>query len=551
MKEILNLIAKQKKLLLLLFPVFYGIASLYFRLILDDPSLRSVDPDYVYFMSGLNIAEGHIKVSHIDHPGTPLQYLVAIVFRVIYWLRTSSFSFTEDVFRNPDLYLSMVNLVINLILSLALFAAGKTVTRKTGSVLYGMLVQTIPLVSVILYEIIGRVSPEQILCLPVIALTVFMIGHAAGKKEQFSLSELGLLSLIIGFGLSVKLTLLPLFVIPWIILKSWRSKFLVTLLSVVFFLIIAFPVTLQLERFWTWTKDLFLHSGQYGTGSKNILDASVFKENFSQMIRLQIHFSVLWIILLGTTTFTLIRFRKQTASQPFRNALFALAVLLTVFLQAFISAKQYAPRYFMPALMFGPLMIYLFIEIIRGNLPTPLLNKALQILLALFLIWTFSRQVAVIRYTSEAFQKQIKARKMTRDYIRTFEPGSIRIIASQDYGSPFAEYALQFSVAWSKQSLKQHYNEILGRIYPDTYQFTTWDGNFIHWAGPFDTEKYINFKIPVYLYLEKNSEELYKRTTEKLAESGKNLLISRELLFENQVNGEVLYKLQFSHQEPK
>lgn len=551
MKEILNLIAKQKKLLLLLFPVFYGIASLYFRLILDDPSLRSVDPDYVYFMSGLNIAEGHIKVGHIDHPGTPLQYLVAFVFRVIYWLRTSSFSFTEDVLRNPDLYLSMVNLTINLIISVVLFAAGKTVTKKTGSVLYGMLVQTIPLVSVILYEIIGRVSPEQILCLPVIAMTVFMIGHTAGKKEQFSPTELGLLSLIIGFGLSIKLTLLPVFIIPWIVVKSWRLKILVTLLSVIFFLIIAFPVTLQLERFWTWTKDLFFHSGQYGTGSKNILDASLFSENFAQMIRLQIHFTILWFILLVTALFTLIRFRKQATSEPFRYGVYAIAVLLTVILQAVMSAKHYAPRYFMPALMFGPLMIYLLIGIIKGNLPFLIVNRVLQVLLLLFLIWTFSRQIGVIRYTSEAFQKQINARKLTRDYIRTFEPGSIRILVTQDYGSPFAEYALQFSVAWSKQSLKQHYNEILGRIYPDTYQFTTWDGNFVYWAAPFDPEKWLTLKIPVYLYLEKNSEELFKQTTGKLAENGKNLLISRELFFENQFNGEVLYKLQFAHPEQK
>jgi hypothetical protein len=496
-------------------------------------------------MTGLNIAEGHFKVSHIDHPGTPLQYLVALVFRIMYWLRGTSFSFTEDVLKNPDLYLSMVNVVVNLLISVLLFIAGRYVTKRTGSVLYGMLVQTVPLISVILYEIIGRISPEQIICLPVLALTAFLIGHIAGKKQRFSIPELFTLSLIIGFGLSIKLTLIPLLVLPWIIVKNWRSKLLVTLLSLLFFLIIAFPVVLQIDRFWTWTKDLFLHSGQYGTGSKNILDPGVFRENFLQMIRLQIHFSVLFLALLLVALFSMIRFRRKPDAEPFTRAVFAFAILLTVFLQAVISAKQYAPRYFMPALMFGPLIIYLLIEILKDNLSLASIHLVLKTLIVLFLIWTLNQQIGVINYTSDAFLKQIKAREMTRDFAQTFEPGSIKIIVSQDYGCPFVEYALQFSVAWSRQSLKQHYIDVLGKLYPDTYQFTTWDGKFIYWGEPINPRKYIARKIPVYLYLEKNTEELYTRTIEKLSENGDKLTVSKELLFENQVNGEVLYKLHF------
>lgn len=545
MKELFNPVIRQKKLLLLLFPIFYVIVSIYFRLILADPSLRSVDPDYVYFMTGLNIAEGHFKVSHIDHPGTPLQYMIALLFRIIYFLRGTSASFATDVLKNSDLYLSMVNVVVNLLISVLLFIAGRSVARRTGSVIYGMLVQTIPLISVILYEIIGRISPEQIICLPVLALTTFLIGHISGKEQRFSIPELFILGLIIGFGLSIKLTLLPLLVIPWIIVKNWKSKLLVTLLSLMFFLIIAFPVTLQIERFWTWTKDLFLHSGQYGTGSKNILDPGVFRENFSQMIHLQILFSVLFITLLFVALFSLIRFRREPESKPFTRAVFALAVLLTVFLQAVISAKHYAPRYFMPALMFGPIIIYLLIEILKDNLSLKPIHPGLMTLTVLFLIWTLIQQIGVINYTSDAFLKQIKAREMTRDFAQTFEPGSIKIIVSQDYGCPFVEYALQFSIAWSKSSLKQHYMDILGKLYPNTYQFTTWDGNFIYWGEPINPRKYTDLKIPVYLYLEKNTEELYNRTIERLSENGDKLNVTRELMFENQVNGEVLYKLHF------
>jgi hypothetical protein len=546
MKHLIHFIGEHKFKMILFFPLFYLFVGIYFRIILDAPSLRSIDPDYVYFMTGLNMSEGVIKVIHIDHPGTPLQFLVAIVFRLTHWLRGSATGYAEDVLRNPDLYLSVVNIAINIILAVALYAAGRYVAKKTGSVIYGMLVQTIPLISVILYEIIGRISPEQIIPLPIIALTAFLINHIAGKKKDFTTADLFILSLIIGLGLSIKLTMIPLLVIPLIIVKNWKSKILVTILSVVFFLIISIPVTLQIERFWNWTKDLFLHSGQYGSGEKNIIDLALFRENLGQMLRLQIHFSVLYLLMILIVLFSLIRFRKNRDSNVYRKTVIASAILLTVLFHAVMSGKHYAPRYFMPALMFGPLLIFLFVEIIKEFRPSKVLSSVLMIALSVFLLLTFTRQISVINYTSEAFESQIKARKMTRNISETFDKESIKVIVSQDYGCPFVEYALHFATVWSAQSLKPHYLEILAGLYPNTYQYTTWDGRFIHWGEPFDPEKIINQKISAYVYFEKNTEDLYNRTINKMLGNSTGFTVDKKMLFENPVNGEVIFQLFFS-----
>ncbi len=53
LKRILN----KKKWLLLIVPLFYFAIADYFRILMSNPSLRSVDPEYIYFMSGLGIAE--------------------------------------------------------------------------------------------------------------------------------------------------------------------------------------------------------------------------------------------------------------------------------------------------------------------------------------------------------------------------------------------------------------------------------------------------------------------------------------------------------------
>jgi hypothetical protein len=153
------------------------------------------------------------------------------------------------------------------------------------------------------------------------------------------------------------------------------------------------------------------------------------------------------------------------------------------------------------------------------------------------------QQKGVINYTSEAFESQINARKDTRNIAQTFEKESIKVIVSQDYGCPFVEYALHFATVWSVPSFRTRYLEILARLYPNTYQYTTWDGRFIFWGEPFDPEKVILQKIPVYIYLEKNSEEIYQKTVEKLLGNKIGYEVESKLLFENPVNKEALIRL--------
>ncbi len=550
MQKMVRLVADQKRLLLLLFPLFYLLTGFYFRLILEDPSLRSVDPDYVYFCTGLNMAEGHIKVAHIDHPGTPLQYLTAVVFRMVWWFRGEGTGFTDDILSHPDLYLAMVNLVLTLLLAAAMLGAGRTVFRKTGSATTAMVVQTIPLLPFILWEIIGRISPEQILALPIIALSVFLIGKSRSSEQEFTTADIMVLALITGFGLSIKLTLLPLMIFPLMVVPRWTKKAVTLLLSVLFFLVIALPATLQIERFWHWIRDLFLFSGQYGSGEKNVVDLAQMADNFRQMVRLEPHFSILTGIMAVVTLISLAGTRRKNHPARHRRNMMAVAVLLAIVLHALMAGKQYAPRYIMPAMMYGPLLIFLLCETVRERFPSRVVRGALSLLLAVFLIWTANRQIPVIRYTSEAFRTQIDARKMTREAAAAFEPGSTRIIASADYGSPFPEYALHFFTAWAPQSLKPHYAEHLGNLYPGTIHFNPLNSQLVYWGEAFDPAADTGDIKPVYLFLEKNQEELYTKTMGAVLENRDSIKVEKELLFENPVNGESLFRLRFSPENP-
>ncbi len=58
----LKQIFAERKWLLLVIPFFYFALAIYFRILMNNPSLRSIDPEYIYFISGLGIAEGHFKI---------------------------------------------------------------------------------------------------------------------------------------------------------------------------------------------------------------------------------------------------------------------------------------------------------------------------------------------------------------------------------------------------------------------------------------------------------------------------------------------------------
>lgn len=47
-----------------------------------------IDPVYVYLMNGLTFALGSNDIGHVDHPGTPLQLLIALIITIVGWFHS-------------------------------------------------------------------------------------------------------------------------------------------------------------------------------------------------------------------------------------------------------------------------------------------------------------------------------------------------------------------------------------------------------------------------------------------------------------------------------
>lgn len=540
MNKLIEKLPNAQKALLFLLPVLYFIAGAYFRNLLGNLSLRSSDPEYIYFMSGLTLSEGTLKLAHIDNPGTPLQILVALVFRITWFFRGLPTPYVEDVFTHPDLYLSVTSLLIAALTAGLLFYAGKKTFQYTNSIFYALLVQTAPFLPVIWYDLIGRVAPELMMPFPLVLLTVLVI-KVFYQKETVSNYQLLLFAFISAFGLSIKLTFLSVWFIPFMLIDGWKKKAAFVGISLALFFIIAFPMTLRFHIFWGWIKDLFLHSGQYGEGDSNIVDFASLKSNLRELIHLEKKFFYVFLALTASLVAYMAWFRKKADK---RLGLLGIAVVVSIAAQVLMVGKHYAHRYFIPVLLLSPLMIFTMAELIRKFRPGKIMNTGIKLGIALLLLWSVQHNVRWLPIKSQAMGSDIENRMPTWHFAQLLEKDSYRIITSQNYGSPFIEYTLTYSHVWGNHKKRLEYAPILDKLYPNVYNYFTWDNTLKYWVKPFDAEEVADSGKPVYLYLERDEQDLFDKTLAKLhEESPTPFAAESELLFRNPATTEVIYQL--------
>jgi hypothetical protein len=544
MKRIIASLTDWQKVLIYLIPVFYFITGAYFKTLLGNYSLRCFDPEYIYFMSGLTISDGVIKVGHIDNPGTPLQLFVALVFKIVYFIRSSQLPYLDDVLTHPDLYLSVVNLAITLISSFVLFVVGNLVFKYTKNILMGMVVQTAPFLPLIWYDLIGRIVPELIMLFPVVLITLIIIKIHTEDQPGISLKNVLLLALLAGFGLSVKLSFIPIWIIPFIVIPKWKNKLIFIGSAILSFLIIAYPVTLQMGNFWSWTKNLVTHSGNYGSGEANFIDPAIFKANIKEILNLEKRYFVILLALAVCLIGYVIYYRKKSNTTL---VLASLAILAAAVFQLFMVGKHFAHRYFIPILMFSPLIVYLIAQMVQAVTKKLKVNIVVYVLLFGYLLWSFNYNKKWFQHKTIAMEEDITRRGATWHFAQTLEKDSYKIITSQNYGCPFIEYTLFYSQVWANYEKRVEYNDVLGRLYPTAYSYFTFSDEMKYWKQKLNTDSIVASGKKTYLYIENDQQELFDKTLAKIhAEDTTNFKIQSQLLFRNPETTEVIYQLSFS-----
>lgn len=520
-------------IVLLIIPSFYFSLSSYFHENNGLYSLRSADPEYIYYICGVSIANGHMKVGNIDHPGTTLQYFLAATFRVTHWIRTNNTPFNEDILAHPDLYLKVANSAINYLVVLGIFLLGYLTLQIVPNIWYALIIQFSPFVTEIVYGDMGRITPEAIMPVFLMVLSVYVLSILFDKNKPGTWKSIFVFAAIIAVTLALKLTLAFLILIPLLLIPTWKNKLYFLLSVIIFFLVFAIPVTLQLNYFWHWMKGLFLYSGQYGSGEENIIKINEFIPNIINLYHINHLFFIFSFFFL--LTFVLNFFLKKKSTNAMLDKL-SLAISIVVLIQVVVLGKQFKTTYFIPALMLLPLMVILTSEYIKAWIPQKFTKIVPAILIVSIIFFFLKDQRPIIIQLSQHFEKQNTEKMQAYYYLKSVEKESIKILVVGFYGGPSEEYALMSSYQWAGKD-KSFYLPTFTKLYPDTYIYYPWDKTFNFWGNEpsiKDSEK------PVYIYLENdNQKDDFLNNTKKYFPENYELV----RLFFNDATNEAVYKL--------
>ncbi|MGD0712213.1 MAG: hypothetical protein ABR968_13650, partial [Bacteroidales bacterium] len=108
----------------------------------------------------MHLAQFTLKVWHVDHPGTPIQFLAAIVIRVVHLFHGNG-PLIKDVMQNSALYTKAINVTIFSLNGISLFFLGNAAYKYTKSFIQSIFIQTTPFASYLVLTLVFRINPEN------------------------------------------------------------------------------------------------------------------------------------------------------------------------------------------------------------------------------------------------------------------------------------------------------------------------------------------------------------------------------------------------------
>jgi len=529
---------------LFILPLVYLILGTLFNQIIGAYSMRNVDPEYIYLTNGLYMSLGHLNVYHIDNPGTPLQLIVAIICRVIYLFRPHHLPYIEDVIVNSDLYLNIINNVVIALSSVVLYAAGQSVLRITSFLPYALLIQSAPFFHHLTYAIIGRLVPELLMFIPVIILSILIIKNIAINTERFGFKTILLFSAVSAFGLSVKITYMPIVLIPLFFIPRFYDKGKYLLFTIIGFFVFALPVIFNLNFLFRWMKSLLLNSGKYGGGDANIVDPGLYLKNLGIVYKDNTFFIFFCLVF---TVLTMLYFIIRWRTINRRLAYVSVGIVMALFVLFLLVTKQYENRYLAPGFALFPLMAILAIEMVKEIFTFRYIKTAIGLAVFAGFLFMIPYHMKWIRMNVDWMTTEMVSKRETAAFAATLEKDAIKLITPKNYGCPFHDFSVMIGhcwAGWANEVFLPYYQ----KINPRTYYYFPWEGRAKYWHTPYDINQIISQQPPVYLYIGDYTEEIFNKSLEIMLPGYELNKLSYHLVFENQLTTERIYRLYFDEQ---
>jgi hypothetical protein len=323
------------------------------------------DPAYQYLFNGLLILNGHSPF-HIDHPGTPVQILIAGVLYVSWSAATLFRLFQEtldmSVGTRPERYLQIISYVLLLLNCTASYILGYRVFKSTLKIGLAFFVQASAVAFGVVFARMSYPEPESLLILGsmlLIASLAPVIFKPINQGQTTSAWGSILPGIICGFGVAVKLTFIPMLGML-LLLRSTKSIAVSLLAALLSWFVWVSPMIPELPRFFNWVGGIATHSGHYGSGTSEFINLSEVLPRIRLFTRLFdlwfvvafcLFFSALCILLW--VLFKAIRGNHSTdGAKSILQLAFTPSVLFLICIaQTILVLKHPGERYMIPALI--------------------------------------------------------------------------------------------------------------------------------------------------------------------------------------------------------
>lgn len=412
------------------------------------------DPDYAYLFNGASVAN-LVAPDHTDHPGTPLQMLIAVTLRTFH-PTASPEQLTFQLLDDPEWYLAVVSTVLLLVVGALAVWAGVSIYRTTRDVGAALVAQWVPLVFVPVLVSMPRVMPEPLLFGVALLFGAALVKYCWSSESRESMRDAGVFGMLCGLGVAVKLTFVPAVIVPLIVLERWRehARFM-KFFAIAFFVatlpwVLQFPLFALYRGFFRWTVNLFTGSGIYGSGPKTVIDWSSFGTSLQQITLQHTVYMVVIAVAVVISGWAVTRYlRRREPWHRVTRALVALSLFHTATVLMYAKHFQ-SERYMLAGMALTGVTLVLAVRQVSVLWPhaVTLRNIAYAIVgvAMLPMIQTAAGQFDSLRRASLERRTQFES---VEQIIAGKYPGCVQV--HQDSGSRM--FAIFFGLQWARLSV--------------------------------------------------------------------------------------------------
>ncbi len=469
---------KKKLLLVSLFilPVLLFILNIIFKDSIGEYFLYfNYDGSYKYLLASLNIVQLE-EPGYTQHPGIVPQLISAGAIKLFHLFQGNDSNIVLDTFNRPEFYLNRINLVFAFLTSFTLYFLGRITYEKIGNIFAAIFLQLTPFITVISFNVLVN-NPVHatniILILVLLTITIsFLNEEIITEKRKFY--YIILYGIICGLLVANLISNLPIFIIPFLLIKRFVHKIYFVLISILTFCILFFSITAGTSQIWGFVINNIIHSGKYGAGPSNFIDFNRAIPSFEKIFRTFFFFSIIYLLISATLLLQLIpKFRIQIRNNKYSILLTAIFIIMSLYILLVI--KQIEMYYLLPGVMFSVIGLFSVNSIFYDLFPRNFKFGRYSYLFIISIVFTYP-QIKNFKKTISFFTSQKMESYKVIEYLKDNYPNTI--VVSSDFTSSIPT-AFYHGLNNSPEP-RRNYLSILSNKYPNYVYFQRWMKDFIY-----------------------------------------------------------------------